>query len=460
MYDYSKDNSWRSFQTDFISQKKKKTRFSGLIKSMLSLLTASLLFAGILLVNIGAPVKEVKTLILPPESDEDPAQPPASSRSPELSRQQLNEMLSQIDVVHTDKNRFNLYTPENHYKITTSIDSDLQSYLLSLMDRARELTRGKHQKAAFVVMEPETGKIIAMTGYDLDQPDVNPCLESDYPAASIFKIVTAAAAVETLGYSPHTQLYFNGNKYTLYKQQVQENRNKHSYEISFSSAFAQSVNPVFGRIGKNYLGKEKLESYATAFGFNELIQAELPFVSGNFETNNNEFHLAELGSGFNRDTTISPIFGAMLVSAVVNKGRAMMPTLVEEISDASGNVVYQSEASTYKSAITPKTAETMMQIMEKTITTGTARKSFQGCTRDPILSRLIMGGKTGSLSNREHTVKYDWFTGFGKEKNGNRKIVVAIVIGHAKYIGTKSSVYANMIFKQYFKNNADTTAQL
>ena len=427
----------------------------------MGVLTLVCFFAGIFFLNIEGPEKNEDSSSLPDEPPVEITQQPVPSPETEkFSKEKLSSIISKTDVSKTDKNIFHVDTPEAGFKIFTSIDSSLQEYLLSLISQMKQLTRGKPQRIAFVVMEPDTGKIIAMTGYDLNKPETNPCLESDYPAASIFKIVTAAAAVETLGYDPETQLYFNGNKYTLYKRQVQDGNNKHAFQISFSSAFAESVNPVFGKIGKNRLGKEKLESYANAFGFNQLIHSELPFISGNFETDSNEFHLAELGSGYNYDTTISPVFGAMLISAVVNKGQVMMPTLVEQVADSDGRVIYKGEPATYKFAITPKTADTMMQIMQKTITTGTARKSFRGASKDPILSKLIMGGKTGSLHNREHTIKYDWFTGFGKEKNGNKKIAMAIVVGHGQYIGTKSSAYGNMILKQYFKKKTDTSSQI
>ena len=47
-----------------------------------------------------------------------------------------------------------------------------------------------------------------------------------------------------------------------------------------------------------------------------------------------------------------------------------------------------------------------------------------------------------------------------KEKNGNKKIAMAIVVGHGQYIGTKSSAYGNMILKQYFKKKTDTSSQI
>ena len=93
-----------------------------------------------------------------------------------------------------------------------------------------------------------------------------------------------------------------------------------------------------------------------------------------------------------------------------------------------------------------------MGFMEKTITSGTAKKSFRRFKRDSTLSRLEIGGKTGSLYNEDNTVKYDWFTGFAKEKNGNKALALAVVVGHRKYIGTRAASYGKMMFKHYFKS--------
>ncbi len=453
-----KENSWRDFQSEYIVKKRKKDLSLKLIKFIAGLLVVLLLAAGVGIYRYKT--SSIKTIAQHLESSAvDPASEKESKTQFQLSKSQLHQILRNTEFTKTDKNIFFVDTPEESYKITTSIDIYLQDFLLSLMSRAKGLKRGKPQRIAIVVMEADSGKILGMTGFDLGDPQTNPCTDANYPAASIFKIVTAAAAVESLGYTPQTQLYFNGNKYTLYKRQLKDVKNKYSYKISFARAFAESVNPVFGKIGKNYLGKEKLESYADAFGFNQVIDSELPFVSGSFETNSSEYHLAELGCGFNTDTTISPLFGAMLTAAVINAGDLMLPSIVEHVTRTDGEIIYKSKKSTYKSAIRPKTATTMIQLMEKTIKRGTARKSFRSASKDAILSKLIIGGKTGSLYNREHTVKYDWFTGFGKEKNGEKKIALSIVVGHRKYIGTRATTYAKMILKKYFKQN-EMTAKL
>jgi len=445
---YKQENSWRNFQSDYIVKQKKKNLFIKTLKIVAGLSIFLIIIAGVLI---------FKPLVF--ENNESTQKNAAKTNVTEneieklnfLSRKELNNIISKTDFIKTDKNIFFVNTPEESYKITTSIDVDLQGLLLSEMARLKTLTRGKPQRIAIVVMEADTGKIIAMTGFDLADPDANPCLDSDYPAASIFKIVTASAAVQSLHYNAKTQLYFNGNKYTLYKRQLRDVKNRYTYKISFSRAFAESVNPVFGKIGKNYLGREKLDSFATAFGFNKTINFELPFHSGDFKTNDKEYHLAELGCGFNTDTTISPVFGAMLTSAVINSGNIMLPGIVEHVTDSDGSIIYKNQKIKYVSAIKPETADTMITLMQRTTSKGTAKRTFRNASRDEVLSKLIIGGKTGSLYNKGHTVKYDWFTGFAKEKKTKKTIALSVVVGHRKYIGTRAASYAKMIFKQHFK---------
>ncbi|MCK5098169.1 MAG: hypothetical protein KAR45_08690, partial [Desulfobacteraceae bacterium] len=168
---------------------------------------------------------------------------------PKFSNTEIQTILAHQNFLNSEKKSF-IITKENEtYKVVTSLNIPLQQFLIKKLDRLKQLTRGKPQRIAMVVMEPMSGKILALTGFDLLNPDINPCFKSDFPAASIFKIITASAAVQELGFTPHTQLSFNGSKYTLYKNQLKNTKNKYTTNISFNNAFAESVNPVFGKIG-------------------------------------------------------------------------------------------------------------------------------------------------------------------------------------------------------------------
>ena len=395
-----------------------------------------------------------KTLTLP--------QQPKEQEAPKtiLSKTRLKGLIRETAFLNADKDIFFVDTQDKRYTITTSLNINLQKMLLSAMNRLKTLNRGKPQRIAIVAMDAQTGSLVGMAGFDLDDPGANPCVASDYPAASIFKIITASAAIDSLGYTGQTPLYFNGNKYTLYKRQLKETKNKYTTKITLARAFAESINPIFGKIGKNYLGEKRLNQYAHAFGFNQNPDSELSFESGKFSVTESNYHLAELGCGFNRDTMISPVFGAMLVATILNSGTSLVPRIVNQVETSNGEIIYKGKKEFYKTAITPKTANTMIQLMQRTVAKGTARKSFRGFTRDKTLSKLIIGGKTGSLYNRKRTVKYDWFIGFGKEKTGGKALAVAIVVGHKKYIGTRASTYARKILKTYFKEIPLRTAQL
>jgi membrane carboxypeptidase/penicillin-binding protein len=96
--------------------------------------------------------------------------------------------------------------------------------------------------------------------------------------------------------------------------------------------------------------------------------------------------------------------------------------------------------------------------MEATITSGTARKSFQGHDKDETLSQLQIGGKTGSMDNQTHDIRYDWFVGFARALSGKANLAVAVLVAHEDYIGTRAGQYARMAMTQYFKKMFSTAA--
>lgn len=367
-----------------------------------------------------------------------------------LLKPAVRDLTRDIFFLNAKSETFPVQLDARSYIVQTRLSPKLQAMLVKRLDRLKTLTRGKPQRIAIVAMDGKTGFIKAMAGFDLADTRANPCTVSDYPAASIFKIVTAAAAVDALNYTAGTPIHFNGNKYTLYKRQITEKKNKYTSRVTLASAFAGSINPVFGKLGQLYLGREKLDKYASDFGFNQTADGDFEFQPGVFEVQGSDYHLAELGCGFNRKTRISPVFGAVLVSAVVNQGHSLVPRMVAQIEGPDGTPVFKSKKEIFKTPMSPQSAETMVAIMKKTITKGTARKAFRGYSRDKVLSGLTIGGKTGSLFNQARTVKYDWFTGFGIEKSSGKILVVSVVVGHRKYIGTKAGAHAKAVLKTYF----------
>ncbi len=364
-----------------------------------------------------------------------------------------NEIQAVIDskfFLNIQNQQFDIVKKNEILSVKTSINIDLQKYLIKKINSVKKLRRGKPRYLAIVVMDPGSGKIRALAGYDQKNELDNPCLNNVFPAASIFKIITAAAAVEECGFTPYSKLKFNGGKYTLYKRQLKERNNKYTNKISFKDSFAQSVNPVFGKIGSIYLGKQTLEKYANAFGFNKTISFETPLPISRISISEEPYQWAEIASGFNRKTMISPLHGALLSGTIINKGVLPEPTIIDEIIDSSGTLVYSGSHAKLNQAIKPETSIVLKKLMATTISSGTGKKSFRGYRKDPVLIKLNIGGKTGSIFNASHDVRFDWFVGYAEEKNGNNKLAISVVVGHEKYIGTKACSYARMAITRYF----------
>jgi peptidoglycan glycosyltransferase len=151
---------------------------------------------------------------------------------------------------------------------------------------------------------------------------------------------------------------------------------------------------------------------------------------------------------------MSPIQGAMIAAAAINGGKMPAPYVVDSVTSADGKSVY--EASPNDQLFRPidqETARALSMIMEHTITRGTARREYRDYNSHPILSKLFIGAKTGSLSGDAPQGKYDWFVGFAQSSsNPKKKITYASMIVNRKYWRTKSSHIAREAMITYFKN--------
>ena len=364
-----------------------------------------------------------------------------------ITKKDVSILLEHVSVENLLAKEINLPFHNQQIHIETSLDPDLQSHLTDSMDRKNSRFIG------IVVMEAGTGRVQALAGFNKVEPGHNPCLINAFPAASLFKIITAAAAVDHCGYNAETRIRFNGYKHTLYKRQLKEYNNRYTNTVSFRDSFAQSVNPVFGKLGALYLERSVLEKYATAFGFNQPINFELPVKPSHVAIKDDDYQRAEIASGFNNDTTISPLHAAMMASTVLNHGRMVTPSMVDRVTDDQGRLLYEAQPAWRGRAMTPKAAEVLIRLMETTVRSGTGRKAFRNVRRDRVLSKLDIGGKTGSIDNLSHDARFDWFVGFANAKKGSGRLVVAALVAHEEFIGRRAAQYAKIAMTRYFQSH-------
>ncbi len=378
-----------------------------------------------------------------------PTEPPpkkVEKQQPLLSRYELPALLDEFardadllsDVFVCEKNGV-------YYTIRTTIDTKLQRYIQQILKRSRTL------QSAVVVLDATDGRVVAMVNRDSNGDRSNFSLKAEYPAASLFKIVSAAAALENSGYTPDTPLYFRGRRHTLYKSQLKQKKDRWTVETSLRKAFALSNNSVFGKLGIYVLGQAVLTEYAEKFGFNRRIPFDLPLEVSQIEVPNDPFGLAEIASGFNKRTVISPLHAALLASAAANKGKMPTPWLVDAIQGNNNRILYHADTNVLNQPVLGRAADDLTQLMQYSARSGTSRSVFRKLSRKKRFKRFELGAKTGTINDRLDRYKYDWITAYAKTPNGQHAIAVGVLGVHGKILGTRSTELARAIIDFYFR---------
>ena len=329
-----------------------------------------------------------------------------------------------------------------------SIDTALQRRTENMVRRART------RYGAAVAINPYTGQILAMVSQqDPELPKIaeNLALSSEFPAASIIKTITAEAAFENISdISAATEMNFVGRSTTLFKRQFfPEEHGDYATETSFAEAFARSNNPIFARLAIHNIGREKLALSAQKFGWNSKIPFELPvdvsfFPETTADNLSDTINLAFLGSGYTNETTLTPLLGALIASAVVNRGSMMRPTLVDSIVDISGRKLYEAKPRRWKNSAAADIADSLKILMQATARIGSARNSFADMRTFVRGKEITYGGKTGTKSSQHG--RNEWFIGYAHDADNNFAIATSVCFTqHAKFILRPSQVSADIM---------------
>lgn len=373
---------------------------------------------------------------------------PRSVGKAEMKHEDVVELLRRFPP-RLSRTRDTLEFSKHPVVIHYALDTALQAL-------GRKLFKRYHPKyAAAVAITPADGRVVGLMSYtrdDVRELEGNLACRTLFPAASIFKTVTAAAAVERGGLAPDTPLKHVGRNHTLYNFQLEKDLENFT-EISLRKAYAYSINPVFGRIGIFRVGCRLLKEYGARFGFLCNIPFDLETEISSLNSCDSSFALAELASGFNTGTTLSPLLGALLACAICDNGIIQRPVLVDSITDAGNRKTrYQARPTPWKSAVSPATAEALRDLMRSVARFGTARSAFKYVKRSYRFKNIEYGGKTGSV-NKDGLGKVDWFTGFARHPSDTaQRLAVAVVTVHGAYWTVHSSFLGAEIIRHRLRN--------
>ena len=287
-----------------------------------------------------------------------------------------------------------------------TLNADLQDKLTKLLQSYRT------PYGAVVVMDPRDGRVLAMAEHS-EHGLRGLTTKAIFPAASVFKIITASALLKD-GLTPQTEECYHGGKHGIRKTLLEDSRRDRRC-LTISTALAKSANAVFAKLTHKNLTADLLLAAAERFHFNQPIDFPVPTDTSLAAVPSEPLALAQTGAGFG-DVYLSPLHGALLASTVATGGLWHQPILFEKDLPQKPRTVR---------VISADTAEELARMMEKTVEIGTARKIFHQrgfAVRDAA-------GKTGTLADRRPFHDYSWFVGYAPRVNPTVAVAAIVVNG-------------------------------
>jgi peptidoglycan glycosyltransferase len=312
-----------------------------------------------------------------------------------------------------------------------------------------------------VALNPQTGAIYVMysnPSYDDDRPPsacvapscslVNRAINARYPPGSTFKIVTAAAALDTGTYTPNSTV--NGKSPILVSGTPLSNDNNEPFgPITLTTALTYSVNTVWAQVAER-VGRATMTRYMERFGFYSVPPIDLPAdeasVSRVFDFRGNPFSpgspdedIGRIGIG-QGGFGVTPLQMAMVASAVADHGTLMTPHLTDKVVNQDGVTVERISPTVYRDVMKPAVASEIAQMMKTVVDEGTGTPAQLG-------NNIPFAGKTGTasvgLAGLDQT--QPWFIGFAPIAGPKVAIAVTVERTTGGYGGTVAAPIAKAV---------------
>ena len=363
----------------------------------------------------------------------------------------------EVDVSGKPVKRLGRKVPVPGDDLVLTIDKDLQTAAEKAVDD--RLAAIHASAAAAVVLNPQTGEVLAMVSRPAFDPNLfahgisskdwaklnnnpfhpmdNKTISGEYPPGSTFKIVTGTAALTEGKVAPEEKIFDSGHHWIIPKGNAE---GEALGWINFQEALAHSDNVYFYEMG-NRLGIDLLEKYARMFGLGQRTGIDLPYEAKGLVANreykkknfeDGDWYLSEtfdaaIGQGFN---LVTPLQAAMVMGEIAADGKRYKPHLVSRIQTQDGDVIKEFQPELLSELQVPANVIKLVQEGLHDVTKfGTAASTFRGFPVD-------IAGKTGTAENSQGR-DHGWFVAYGPFDNPN--IVVAVIVEQGGF-GSQSVV--------------------
>ena len=361
----------------------------------------------------------------------------------------------EVDVSGKPVRVLGLKEPQAGLDMQLTIDKNLQEAAEKAVDE--QLAQIHASAAAAVVMNPQTGEILAMVSRPAFDPNLfahgisskdwaalnnnpfhpmdNKTISGEYPPGSTFKIVTGTAALTEGVVSPTEKILDTGHHWIIPKG---NSEGEALGWINFTEALAHSDNVYFYEMG-NRLGIDRLEKYGRMFGLGSRTGIDLPYEADGLVANkaykkkwfeDGDWYLSEtfdaaIGQGFN---LVTPLQACMVMSEIAADGKRYKPHLVNSLTYPNGTLAMSFEPVLLSQLdTTPEIIKLVQDGLHDVTKYGTAASSFRGFPID-------IAGKT---AENPHGRDHGWFVAYGPFNNPS--VCVAVIVENGGF-GAQSAV--------------------
>jgi penicillin-binding protein A len=311
-----------------------------------------------------------------------------------------------------------------------------------------------------VALDPRTGAVLAMyanPNFDNNhagklrpgESEFNNSTQAAWPPGSTFKVVTAAAAIDSGKYTPNSTI--NGKSpLTVSGVPLQNDYNQSFGDITLTEALTFSVNTVFAQVAQN-VGRPTMTEYMKRFGFYSRppldypprqIRASRPidFHGKPFAPGSPDEDIGRIGIG-QGGLLVTPLQMAMVAAAVANGGALMKPHMIDKVVDQDGRTVKTTDPTTYQQVMKPSTAHALSQMMRRVVEEGTGQPAQLG--------GISVAGKTGtaSIGATGSGLTQPWFIGFAPAEDPKVAVAVTVAQTHGGFGATVAAPIAKTVIQ-------------